>query len=349
MHRSIVRAGLCGCLPPPGAVQYFPRSDGSTVHFRVSKPPPKPASLAACLVVTIVSGGAIIATRQLGMNEWWAMPIVLTTALLAAIMVVRLGKRPWNRWEPRWGHHHATACLYLTLALAMLIVTTVMNSAGSLLVRLTTMPGTAGLFIGFAIAALGVVRLTGGRYCSKCRYEMSEAIASDTAQPQCPECGAFWKRPGGTRDDHLTLRWPWIIAGVVIGLMLTLGPLLVSSQVRALPLRVLPTSSLIEEAASGFMTRDEAWGLLMSRQLTAQQETRLARRLLDVRLDRGYLTTVPDTWLQERINAEALPPDLASRYVDEHPHPHVLEARNILPAARSGAAPTTEPDAPDAP
>lgn len=329
----------------PATCPYFPRAPPCAVNLPVSKapspppsatlskPPPRPATVLACLIVTIVCGGAIIAARQVGMSRWWVFPIAMIAIVLAAILAARLQKRSWTRWEPRWGHHHAIACMYFTWAVAAITFTTVMTSgSGSVLVRfLTSTPGAAGMLVGGAIGALGVVRLTGGRYCRKCGYEMSEAIASDPDQAQCPECGAFWKRPGGTRDDHLTLRWAWITAGLAVGMTLSFGPLFLSSSVRAYPVRVLPTNSLIEEAATSFsFTSDPAWQELLSRGLTDAQEARLARRLLEARQRQGFLKPIADHWLQQRIKAGALPPDLVSRYVDEHPHPEVLEATNLL-------------------
>src|SRR5690606_36131301 len=106
---------------------------------------------------------------------------------------------------------------------------------------------------------------------------------------------------------------------------------------RVAALQILPTNSLIEEAAVGVsFTTTDAWNALMARRLSREQEDRLTRRLLDGRSRRGYIATVADDWIHARAVDGLLPPDFARRYVEEHPHPHILEARKILSAARAG-------------
>lgn len=323
------------------------RVDSLHVHNR---PPPRPTVAAALVLGMMCMALVLTGSRSWDLRQWTIMLAAVGVAIGGVAAVRRLERRHGvERWEAMWRHRRAPAYMYLTMALVMLLfmVTMTSRSGGSVLVRLISMPGNVGMFLGMAVGAVGVVRISAGRYCRKCRYEMSDAIAADPACERCPECGWLWRGPGGTVGGRVIYRWPWIAAGIVVGVSPMLWTMFTLSRpgLRSATLQVLPTSSLMEEVASGFMPAD-SWDVLMTRQLSPAQEEYFARRLLEGRSRRGYIATVADDWIHARAVDGLLPPDFARRYVEEHPHPHILEARKYLAAPPAPAAPATEPGAP---
>jgi hypothetical protein len=87
---------------------------------------------------------------------------------------------------------------------------------------------------------------------------------------------------------------------------------------RQAPLRLLPTASLIEEAAMARgASSTDAWNVLMMRTLSPAQEQKLVDRLLDGRQRHRFLHAGPDGWLKGRQAAGLLSAQDAERYADD--------------------------------
>jgi hypothetical protein len=244
--------------------------------------------------------------------------VLLAGAGLALAGVLALALRPWHKYAPDGTERYRARVIgaFLPFAIFCILMSSMWATrGGSLIAGLMSNSLMAFMFLAMGFGGIVVRRRGTTPRCAKCEYEMdAEAERSEDADARCPECGAFWKRPGGRiRGDKMFQRWP-IAAAVVCG-GLGLAAMVMQFSGRAAMARALPTSSLIREvtgAPRGF-TMDE-WAALAGRTLGDHQKIRLAEGLLRLRERRQYLAREADAWFESAVLAGDLPQELRDRY-----------------------------------
>ncbi len=186
---------------------------------------------------------------------------------------------------------------------------------------------TAFFSAGMALLSQKRTRIGTEPRCARCEY--LKAPQGNDVLSRCPECGNLWNLPGGSVHGRLPsrrYRRPIGVALVLLGTVPLLGPLVHLPW--SLPLlHITPTRVLISQAVYGLTSRREAWAELMRRQLSPAQQTTLATRLLDKRLERNYLDPNAGNWLWKTLRSGALPERIKDRYFME-----MFEARLEAPA-----------------
>ncbi len=138
------------------------------------------------------------------------------------------------------------------------------------------------------------------RACAECGYRRSPRGRGDPKR--CPECGAYWKRGGGTARTRRAGKGWMFVVGVTCLLAGGLGAIAIARRPTVLQ-RALPTSILVRNAISEFMPgRSEVWDELSRRGLSDSEMSDLIAKLgARVRTaSRGYYHDVVKWVLFER-------------------------------------------------
>jgi hypothetical protein len=200
-------------------------------------------------------------------------------------------------------------------------------SGGSLFIRLLDNLPMAGMFAGFPLVARSKVS-TGGLLCAKCKYNV-ESLAPPIPEGQtkrsvhdivCPECGSQFGWPGGTISEHYEWRWKRLVLPLILML-----PMLI--QLGSIPFagvlwwksalhRLVPTDSLIVEATNSRSFTMATWDELRRRELTAEQDRRIAGALLSPP-KRTYFNSDERKWLSAAIAARAIDPELIKPWLEK--------------------------------
>jgi len=206
------------------------------------------------------------------------------------------------------------AVLILWLALIGLagISSVTSVTSGLPLILAVLLPGPAG-----ALLARYRCRIGQSRHCAQCGYQR----APQGHDPErCPECGASWKKPGGTVEGAPARNKRDLIVGcslmaVSAALMFTYMMPLFGG--RAWTMRVVPASTLIRSTVTARGFASDEWAELQRRQLTPEQTIELAEGLLERRLRKGHLGYDEGAWMWAQISAGALPAELIDRFYRE--------------------------------
>jgi hypothetical protein len=139
-----------------------------------------------------------------------------------------------------------------------------------------------GLFmVGFTL--VGQIRARQGsvRRCARCDYDLSGAAADSGT---CPECGSTWDNVSGTVKGTrawsprlLLIAIPFMLPMLATFLIPLFGGVLYTQKLVA---RILPTDSLIADAARVRGFTMDVWDELRRRTLTPEQRETLAQGLL---------------------------------------------------------------------
>jgi|GEM_PF-5920974 DNA-directed RNA polymerase subunit RPC12/RpoP len=151
-------------------------------------------------------------------------------------------------------------------------------------------------------------------HCPECEYELG--MSPDDAPLRCPECGHAWL---GKWVVGRSRRSPRLAAVGALICFLGVAPLVVQwTGLGSASLSVLPTNMLISLVAQDPWGHNKSfWSELKKRSLTADEELRLAEKLLQLRRDHGYLYGEPAMWLGAAVQAGSLPAELIERYYDD--------------------------------
>ncbi|MCC6322630.1 MAG: hypothetical protein IT438_14470 [Phycisphaerales bacterium] len=193
------------------------------------------------------------------------------------------------------------------------------------------------VMVGVSLIAAGVgARVGKEQVCAKCDYPFIEPTESDPSPEVCPECGAAWLRPDGTRAGRgkrvPVLAW----AGAAV---LTVGVLAFAWRLQGVfgLARHMPTGLLVMQAVNGQGGGFYNWKELETRKLDAAQVRRLATALLDDR--RSGLCrrrSEGNSWLDAQMLAGTLPPDLVQRFYED-----TFSPRLFAPATARVGVPLT--------
>lgn len=156
----------------------------------------------------------------------------------------------------------------------------------------------------FATPGLARVKID-GLFCSRCRYR----FAPDGDNPeQCPECGAYWKMPGGVRELQ-KLRYPGLL--IVSGglCLLAIASFVVFVKSPSFFRSLIPTSALIDHIGRSRHPFHE-WRELQTRTLSKDQSTTLARKIV-AKCGRGRIRDdISIQWMWTQIQSGQLPDDI---------------------------------------
>jgi hypothetical protein len=152
--------------------------------------------------------------------------------------------------------------------------------------------------LGASMMLAGAGRRVGrAEHCAACDYEKRPGGGSGAV---CPECGADWNRPGGTRRGRRVRNRILFWGGLAIMVAYLAGPLSALLVGRSVHLKLVPTSVLIDRISGDGSARAE-WDELRSRALSPRQQARLTRRLLEKRRSGIPLSRHERAWLDARI------------------------------------------------
>ena len=216
------------------------------------------------------------------------------------------------------------ACLIVLVA-----VIAALSGGSILLAMVDQLPWLAyGLCLGAGIVmiAKGRVGERAGkaRHCPECGYQR---IPTGSNPDRCPECGLPWSGSGGSVTGRPVLQRRRLFLGLLLCLV-AFGALMSASGrsgtgwVRRWGVRLLPTSSLINQATTDELFRSGAvWDELTNRSLSKEQRHALAAALMDGRRDReqGMLMMCKPAgaWFATELASGSLPDNLIQRYYDE--------------------------------
>lgn len=215
--------------------------------------------------------------------------------------------------------------LLLLSTLGMFVVLILLNLSMDIGMAISQVPA----FLMMCLVAVGIAligaawtqRLGDWYACAKCGYPRPEQ-QSETCTV-CTECGHRWWLPGGAVRAKRAPMWRvvWLGAAIiVVGVVLTFtiglqrrGPLQ-----RAI-VALVPTDRLTRAATTSYPGSDEALFLdtLLSRSLSAEQQDRLARGLVDQFVRYQSLSPTAIEWLETRIGAHAIPEEIRARYLEK--------------------------------
>jgi hypothetical protein len=174
-------------------------------------------------------------------------------------------------------------------------------------------------------AAMSLVGLAQKRHgtevrCAGCEYEqVGPALTPDPRHDQCPECGALWRRRGGTVVGQRRRR-PEKLCAAALVFMLAFGWMMVRAGNPALQrgeLAVVPTGLLLHMVVSDRSFRDHKLEVLLERGLSPAQEEALFRGLLE-RHGSGMRVSLADRqWLKAAAQGGRVPQELRERYSAE--------------------------------
>lgn len=152
-------------------------------------------------------------------------------------------------------------------------------------------------------------------HCAGCGH----AVAPETTRvlPYCQECGQAWRSFGGRVRGQAVTRHHRLLAGIVV-VALALGGMWARSFATRQLLAQAPDWLLIRQVGVlSWGDLQDDWNELVSRALSPQSDRQLLQTLLNRRSRDGSLPSQLAVYLQSRANAGTLPPDVATRWVDE--------------------------------
>ena len=242
----------------------------------------------------------------------------MTGVLCAGALAAQVShKRLEAAWQSPTFWHRCAAPMAMLPFIALLYAAYLYIEDGVLEPRrLSVFLFATTMLVGFALIAAGRPRRMGDSFhCDVCDYERR------TDSPVCSECGYDWLAPHGVVQGERQVQWPAVWAGLLIMLAPPLSQTLLrytSLDVQRLILSALPTRILIDAATTGSpYGADEEFKILVSRSLSAEQEARLARRLLDQHLEYKRRSGPAAAWLEPNVLSATLPSDICERFFTE--------------------------------
>ena len=278
------------------------------------------------LVVSLVTAplfAAAFAGLARGSDMQPRLSFLLTVIVLTAVIDVLtlLGHyfhRPLKTMQrsPSFWRRFAGHIIPFPFGILLLMGGMYVTAAGMVLSQLTMLVIMPPVAVGIAFVAAGWSRRVGDSWhCAKCGYERRVEGAL------CSECGHNWQEPGGVVHGRRQAHWPAVCAGVLIMLVSGFAQFLgffSSFSPNRMVLSVLPTGTLIDAATTGWPTfAQDEMKVLASRQLSAEEEARLARGLLDQRMEHETLAAPTLLWLEPKVLGATLPSDVCERYFAE--------------------------------
>lgn len=197
---------------------------------------------------------------------------------------------------------------------------------GSRLIHLLDALPMAGMFAFFPLLHRARVPV-GGLLCTRCKYNvesLSPAIPEGQSKRPvhdavCPECGSQFGWPGGTITENFQWRPRRIllISLLVLPLLIKFGSIPIAgllwwnNSIR----KIASTDALIRDVTTSRSFSTASWDELSRRELTAEQDQRIARPLLSPP-PRTYFTTDERRWLSASIAARAINTELITPWIN---------------------------------
>ncbi|MBU6412265.1 MAG: hypothetical protein KGS45_02225 [Planctomycetes bacterium] len=198
-------------------------------------------------------------------------------------------------------------------------------SGGSLLVRVLDNLPMAGVFVALPLISRAKVA-TGGLLCAKCKYNV-ESLSPPTPEGQakpavhdmvCPECGSQFGWPGGTISEYHEWRksrmvWPAIF---LLPLLIQFGSIPFAGVLwwKSALLRLVPTSSLIEDVTTSRSFTMAVWDEIGKREISADECREISVALLSPP-PRQYFSPDERRWLSASIAAGSVPAELVEPWL----------------------------------
>jgi hypothetical protein len=278
--------------------------------------------IGAIVVAGVLSGRPLVQPLA-GVVRPAAMGLLLIAGVAAVLVGIlsALGKRRlvalW-RWWAEWRWSPVAGNMLLVLA-ALAFFTALLGGRAAM-----EMSWMVLMFLGFGI--IGVANQRAGKtpFCARCGYEQTgESMTPDERDDRCPECGAFWRRPGGiVKGTRHPRRKVIMMVGIVIVISILPWMFLrhLSPGVQMAERSLVPTSVLIRWATAERGFRGAEWEVLSRRNLTPAQEAALITGILDKRQRSGGPFFEDRDWLERAIAGSRTPEHLLERYFFEDWH-----------------------------
>jgi hypothetical protein len=197
---------------------------------------------------------------------------------------------------------------------------------GSRLIHLLDALPMVGMFAFFPLLHRARVPV-GGLLCTRCKYNvesLSPAIPEGQSKRPvhdavCPECGSQFGWPGGTISEHFQWRPRRIIlcSLLLLPLLIKFGSIPIAgllwwnSTIR----KMVSTDALISDVTTSRSFTNASWDELSRRELTAEQDHRIATRLLSPP-PRSYFSSDERRWLSTSIAARAINTELITPWIN---------------------------------
>ena len=156
--------------------------------------------------------------------------------------------------------------------------------------------------------------------CANCDYQRPPL---DEIPPRCPECGAAWREPGGTRRGRPVIRGTWLVLAIAAAVTLMSTASRSLMQVDGVTSGAIPTFLLLRSISIDPTSADQSlqagpaiWGALATRDLDEDWIRRITEHLLNLR--ESNPSAPPDrgsgAWLEEMAFSGRLPDDLLDAF-----------------------------------